>query len=281
MKKIKVIKVTSIVSLSVILIFSITAIILWQYFEYRKESNDFKMQIRIYEEFYLKDRNGLEGKTIDEIQGLINNAENQLNKCAYLLPDNTYMNLYKFISDIKQLFVSNGVIFELNNIEPIKKDFYEEIHYSVSLIGELNGIRECIDKIIEKNKLVLLNHICLLDSKNDNLPAVNLNITAYMFIEPSKSPRKKTKKKTPIEERKIKTWLPPLSIWAKAYKDKAMELKQLEKTRQDLKLKIDMFNTYKRILQKLNAIETIIKHLGNPNRRSRVSMNNLPRCTGL
>lgn len=267
-------------SLAVLLILTTSAILFWQYLEYRKETDFFKFQIRKYEEFYQKDRYGLEGKTMEEIQGLINHAENQLNKYSSLLPDSTYMNLYKFIDGIEQLFVSSNVVFALNNIESIKKDFYEELYYSVSLSGQLKDIKECIGKIIDKNKLISLTHVCLSNSKNDDLSGINLNFKTYMFNGGTEKPVKnKTKKKTPISEREIKTWLPPLSMWATAYKNRAIELNRLEQKKKNLKQKIDMFDTYKTKLNKLNHLKVIIEHLGHSTRPPRVSMNDIYRCT--
>ena len=278
MKMLRFIKVTAAVLFTVISFLSIATILVWQYLAYKKESNEFKLQIRMYEEYYLKDRNKLGDKTVEQIQTLIDHTEQKINKCSALLPQSNYLNLYNFISEIKKIFELNDVVFKINDIVPVIKDFYEELNLSALLSGRSENIYESIKQMIDKNELIVIHNLCLSNKLKDNLSTINMNFKAYMYLNAPEMERMKPEKTLPAEERKINTWLPPLSAWVKAYKDKVIELKQLEKTKQDLKKKLDMFEKYKKKLKLLRELEIIIEHLGDPHRKPDVSLNSIPEC---
>ena len=280
MKRSKRIKKLSIIFISVIIIITVAILIGWQYLEYKKESYFWKKQKQIYDILYLKDRYKLEGKTVEEIQNLINKTDNEIEKISRILPPSNYINLYNFINDIRLLFDSYGLGLAVNNIESYKKDFYEEIHYYVTVNGPSQKIVECIEQMLAKVELISLNEVCLVKRDSD-VSVVNIGFKAFMLLGNGGGAIKKVDDKKLLEEREIKTWLPPLSIWVKDHKQEALELIQLVMTKKDMKQKIDLFHTYRQKLKIKQVQITIIGRLRDINRKPAVSANTISLCTDL
>lgn len=262
--------------IAIIAFIAISVIIIWQYVESKKEISYYKKEIFKYEEFYLKDRNKLKGKSVSELLNMIKDVEVELEQISLYLPQKSYLNLYNHIARIKTFYDRNEVDFIIHNIEVVEKDFYDILIVSAIASGNQENIVEAIRKSKEEIKLIDVNNICLKKRLHSKKVIVSINFNTYLHNDSSSKVNRYNNNNKVVGEKEVKTWLPPFSYNVRKYRNRTLELRKLEISMSDLKHKLELLGELKKKRATLHKLEILVEYLiklGKDSKYQTVSIN--------
>lgn len=238
-----------------------SGIILWQYFESKKEISYFRKEMFRYEEFYLKDRRRLKDKNRDDLTKLIDAVDKEIDHLALYLPQKNYLGLYNHFNSIKALYEQYGATFTFENIEVSSKDFYEILNVYAISNGNPSNIAKATQEIKEKVKLIDFYSICSEGNASNDDILVKMNFNLYVFHEPLGRAGKGNRINRDSLGEGYKTWLPPFSSEVKRSYERLIALRKLEISMSDQKEKLELFGELQKKRESLQKTSMVFEHL--------------------
>jgi hypothetical protein len=118
---------------------------IWQYIEYDRELEYYKIQERWYEAIYVGDKYKIKNKSIDDISSFIQDTKCNINNISHLLPMEGYFNVYKLVNKFESICALNNIRLELLEIKASSKVSFDEIEIHCNLKGSTEGIHNSLN----------------------------------------------------------------------------------------------------------------------------------------
>jgi hypothetical protein len=268
-----------IASLITLMMISLAVILIWQYLEYKRELNYYRIQERWHQSIYLNDKFEIKSKSIRDISVLIEDTEKEIDRISKTVPENGYYNFYKMMSNLEALFQSNQCLLYILAIETEHKDFYEELKFSCSLKGARKNIVKSLEALRTDGLIIRWGDACFQTENGGFQNRMILHFSSFLFVpaQPSRF-RFNRSQPDPLEYREVRTWLPPLSIWIKRSQIKALELRKIQNDTPEFNIKVEMIEQLKDVRKQQRMMSTLIESLQEVTAGSDQVLTNIGSC---